>query len=192
MGRPSMVAQRREEILNALEICIRERGIGGTSLEYLAEIAKMKRSILRHYIGNRDEIIVALGERWAQYYAELWQSTLDYLPSTHRVESLIEVLFSPRDKEYIEHVVIGEALFSEAKRLEKIKQQMQQNMQHFLQVLKQEMTSQFPNADGEKCQIIAHGIHANYLMAESLLPLDMQDDVYQLKQSSLLLLSTIK
>lgn len=192
MGRPSMVAQRREEILDALEICIHQKGIGGTSLEYLAEVAKMKRSILRHYIGNRDEIIIALGERWLEHYYALWQQTLDYLPQQHRITALIDILFAIRDNDYVKQVVIGEALFGEAKRLAPLKQQMQKNMQYFLQVLVTELKQDYPDAEDEQCQIIAHGIHANYMMAESLLPLDMPEDIYKLKQASLLLVNSLK
>ena len=65
MPRPSMANQRREEILDALERCILEKGIQATSLEYLADKANMKRTILRHYIGNRDDIICALSQRWS-------------------------------------------------------------------------------------------------------------------------------
>ena len=68
MARPSMAAQRIEEILDALEICILQNGIQASSLENIAETAGMKRTILRHYIGNRDDIICALSARLKDKY----------------------------------------------------------------------------------------------------------------------------
>ncbi|WP_085299576.1 TetR/AcrR family transcriptional regulator [Cognaticolwellia mytili] len=191
MARPSMAGQRKEEILDALEICILEKGIQATSLEYLAETAKMKRTILRHYIGNRDEIICALSARWTAAYAQQWQDTLTWLPTNNRADALIDILFSSRSSEHINKTIIGEALFSEAKRLPEIKLDQEKIMAEFTSHLITELSSQYPNAVDEKVELVAVGAYANYLMSESLLPLAMIDEVITLKKSTLLLLSTL-
>ena len=191
MARPSMAGQLREEILYAVEICILEKVIQATSLEYLAETAKMKRTILRHYIGNRDDIICALSARWSGNYQAQWEETLNWLPGTARLESLIDILFSPRSEEYVNNTIIGEALFSEAKRLEAVKQDQKKNMTEFINIVNNELTNQFAKSDKTKINLVAHGIHANYLMSESLLPLGMTDEIEQLKGSCKLLVTTL-
>lgn len=191
MARPSMAGQRREEILDALESCILTKGIQATSLENIAETAKMKRTILRHYIGNKDEIICALSERWTNNYSQQWQELLAWLPSSNRSEALIDSIFSARNKEMINNTIIGEALFSEAKRLPAIKDHQQQIMQEFIQHLIREFSAQYPDTEEEKVELIAYGIYSNYLMSESLLPLNMLDEIYKLKQSSVLLHSQL-
>jgi len=192
MARPSMAKQRQEEILDALEICILEKGIQATSLEYLAETAKMKRTILRHYIGNRDEIICALSTRWSKLYQQQWQETLVWLPEHDRVNALIDMLFSARNEQYVKNTIIGEALFSEAKRLDRLKVDIQKNMDDFIQVFINQLTLENPRAEHDKIKLVAHGIHANYLMAESLLLLEMPNEIKILKQTSLLLASSFE
>ncbi len=187
MARPSMATQRREEILDALEACILDKGIQATSLENIAETANMKRTILRHYIGNRDDIICALSERWTLRYTQQWQEVLNWLPKTNRAQALVDSLFSTRTKEMVNNTVIGEAIFSEAKRLEAIKAHQQQVMHEFIQHLITEFTAQYPEVSQEKIELIAYGIYSNYLMSESLLPLGMFEEMYKLKQSSVLL-----
>lgn len=191
MARPSMAGQRKEEILDALEVCILEKGIQATSLEYLAETAKMKRTILRHYIGNRDEIICALSARWTAAYAQQWQDTLTWLPTNNRADALIDILFSSRSSEHINNTIIGEALFSEAKRLPEIKLDQEKIMAEFTAHLITELISQYPSATSETVELVAVGVYANYLMSESLLPLAMIDEVIKLKKSTLLLISTL-
>ncbi|MBE0370385.1 TetR/AcrR family transcriptional regulator [Pseudoalteromonas aurantia] len=191
MARPSVAGQRREEILDALEVCILEKGIQATSLENIAETAKMKRTILRHYIGNRDDIICLLSERWRDKYTQQWQELLTWLPSSNRAEALIDSLFSSRSKESINTTIIGEALFSEAKRLAPIKVHQQHIMQEFIQHLIHEFQIQYPDAESKRVELIAYGIYANYLMAESLLPLGLLDEIYKFKQTSVLLCSQL-
>lgn len=191
MARPSMAGQRREEILDALEICILDKGIQAVSLELLAETAKMKRTILRHYIGNRDEIICALSARWTAAYAQQWQDMQVWLPSSNRAEALIDILFSSRSTEHINNTIIGEALFSEAKRLPDIKRDQEKIMAEFIHHVVAELISQYPDSDSEKIELVAMGVYANYLMSESLLPLGMMDEVVKLKKSTLLLISTL-
>jgi AcrR family transcriptional regulator len=191
MARPSMAEQRKEEILDAFELCILEKGIQATSLEFIAEKAKMKRTILRHYLGNKDEIIAALSQRWALKYQLQWQQTLAWLPDNQRVEAIIEILFTPRTAEYVNETIIGEALFSEAKRLESIKQDQHKNIAAFIHILTTELCAQFPSIDNEKLVLVAYSIHANYLVSESLLPLGLQSEVAKLKQASLLIIKLL-
>ena len=79
MPRPSLKEQRTEEILDAFERCIHRVGLSGSSLEVIAEEAGMKRSILRHYIGNRDDILEALAARTISRYQSETDELMDYL-----------------------------------------------------------------------------------------------------------------
>ncbi|WDE07412.1 TetR/AcrR family transcriptional regulator [Thalassomonas viridans] len=191
MARPSMAGQRREEILDALEQCILEKGIQATSLENIAETAGMKRTILRHYIGNRDDIICALSQRWAEKYSQQWQELLAWLPGSNRAQALIDALFSAGSKDKVNNTIIGEAIFSEAKRLEPIKLHQKQTMQEFIRHLIREFSTQYPGSDESTIELVSYGIYSNYLMSESLLPLGMLDEIYKLKQASVLLCSQL-
>ena len=191
MARPSMARQRREEILDALEHCILAKGIQATSLENIAETAGMKRTILRHYLGNRDDIIVALSERWSKKYSEQWLELLSWLPSIHRIDALVDSLFSSRSQEMINNTIIGEAIFSEAKRLTPIREHQQKTMQEFVDHFRNECSQQYPDTDQQRIELVAYGVYSNYLMNESLLPLGLFDEMYKLKQVSMLLCSQL-
>lgn len=191
MARPSMAAQRIEEILDALEVCILNQGIQAVSLENIAETAGMKRTILRHYIGNRDDIICALSKRWRTKYSEQWQQVMDWLPAANRTEAMIEALFTVGSADRVNASIIGEAIFSEAKRLEPIKEDQQSIMFEFTQYLADTLKVDFPDASDDKIALVSNGIYASYLMAESLLPLKFIEQVHQLKQSAKLLCTTL-
>ena len=60
MARKSVKIQRSKEILDAFERCISKWGLDGASLERIATESGIKRPALRHFIGNRDELLVAL------------------------------------------------------------------------------------------------------------------------------------
>lgn len=191
MARPSLAPQRIEEILNALEDCILKYGIQATSLENIAETAGMKRTILRHYIGNRDDIICALSKRWRDKYSEQWQQLMPWLPTTNRSEAMIEALFTVGSAERVNATIIGEAIFSEAKRLSVIKEDQQHIMLEFHQYVSDALKVDYPDASDDKISLVSHGIYASYLMAESLLPLKLIEQVHQLKLSAKLLCSTL-
>ncbi|OCQ22540.1 hypothetical protein A7985_00815 [Pseudoalteromonas luteoviolacea] len=192
MPRPSMAAQRQEEILDALEVCILKYGIQATSLENIAETAGVKRTILRHYIGNRDDIICALSSRLKAKYSQQWQQLLPWLPSENKAESLIDALFTVGSKEQVNDTIVGEAIFSEAKRLPPIKADQQQIMSEFIEIVSNILKSQYTRASDDKIELVAYGIYANYLLSESFLPLTFVDQVHKLKSSTKLLCTTLE
>ena len=63
MARTKLTKERTTQILDALELCIKIKGLQNTKLEDIADQSNMKRPALRHFIGNRDQIIIKLAER---------------------------------------------------------------------------------------------------------------------------------
>jgi TetR/AcrR family transcriptional regulator, transcriptional repressor of bet genes len=58
MGRPSVAAERRRQIIDAAVECMATHGVSGTTLERIADIAGMGRGHIRHFAGNRDELLI--------------------------------------------------------------------------------------------------------------------------------------
>lgn len=58
MARRSVAEERREQILAATLKTIAERGISGTTLDRIADTAGMSRGHVRHFIGNREALLV--------------------------------------------------------------------------------------------------------------------------------------
>ncbi|HMQ32694.1 MAG TPA: TetR/AcrR family transcriptional regulator [Chloroflexaceae bacterium] len=76
MGRKSRADTRREEILAAFERCIGRYGIDAP-LERIAEEAGVQRSLIRHYLGNRDELVDQIVERIAEAYPQRVAAALE-------------------------------------------------------------------------------------------------------------------
>ena len=57
MARPSVKAKRTEEILQAYEHCIALYGVEGATLQKIAEVAGIARPLLRHHVGNSDDLL---------------------------------------------------------------------------------------------------------------------------------------
>lgn len=83
MPRHSLIDQRRPEILEAFARCIGRLGIAGTSLEAVATEAGMRRSILRHFVGNRDDLLIET----ARYVAKEVERNLPELVDRLRSDS---------------------------------------------------------------------------------------------------------
>ena len=63
MARPDLSAERSEQILDAFSRCVARSGLDAVSLEEVAGEAGVRRSIIRHYIGNRDDLVAAFLDR---------------------------------------------------------------------------------------------------------------------------------
>lgn len=59
MGRPSVAAERKRQILDAAIRCIASNGVAATTLDRIAEESGMVRGHVRHFAGNRDDILLA-------------------------------------------------------------------------------------------------------------------------------------
>lgn len=58
MARPSVAVERREQILEATMTTIAEHGIRGATLDRIADTAGMSRGHVRHFVGNRDRLLL--------------------------------------------------------------------------------------------------------------------------------------
>ncbi len=58
MPRPKL--DREPQIMKALEACVLRQGLARTSLKDVAEEAGLPRPLVRHFVGNRDDMITKL------------------------------------------------------------------------------------------------------------------------------------
>lgn len=93
MGRPSLAATRRGQILDALERCLARHGLEGTSLEAVAAEAGVGRPVIRHYFGNRDALLAAAVERAVAAYGADLETALGELPRKGRLAAFLDYLF---------------------------------------------------------------------------------------------------
>ncbi|UUT35983.1 TetR/AcrR family transcriptional regulator [Microbacterium elymi] len=79
MTRPSVAVERRRQIAEATIRCIGAHGYAGTTLDRVANEAGMARGHVRHFAGNRDEMLVAAA--WYLYFSVI-PAEGDTMPST--------------------------------------------------------------------------------------------------------------
>ncbi|MEO1142890.1 MAG: TetR/AcrR family transcriptional regulator, partial [Pseudomonadota bacterium] len=63
MARPDIKESRREQIIDAFEFCVARYGVEGATLAKTAEQAGLARPLVRHNVGNRDDLVDALTKR---------------------------------------------------------------------------------------------------------------------------------
>ncbi len=69
-GRPSVQAERSEQIVEAFIALVAERGLHAVTLSDVAEHAGVQRPAIRHHVGNKDALIAATFRTLATRYDE--------------------------------------------------------------------------------------------------------------------------
>ena len=92
MGRPKINEARREEILEAFERCVLQNGLANTSLEKVAVEAGLPRSLVRYFVGNREDMVSLLIERIVDR-AQLALAELDSSDKEPAFSVILDFLF---------------------------------------------------------------------------------------------------
>jgi AcrR family transcriptional regulator len=94
MGRKSLKAAKVSVILNAFEKCIEEKGLQNTTLDNIADEAGMARRMVRHYIGNRNELINAGVARIIEKFNTTVLAVIDQARPEERFATALDYIFS--------------------------------------------------------------------------------------------------
>ena len=170
MARPSLKEQRSKEILDAFERCVARYGVEGATLEKIAEEAGLQRSLLRHNVGNREDLLDALVNK----YLDESTKTLELLESMITKETspkeFVKYLF---DESYSDPqaVLVAQALIIAAPSYTQIAPRLQQWVEEFTSSIDKMLKLLFPKAKASDCRIVATGIIGIYFNVESLTPL---------------------
>jgi AcrR family transcriptional regulator len=90
VGRPSIAEERVAQILEATGRAIARYGVEGATLERVAAEAGLSRSLVRYFVGNRDDLIELYRQRLLDRYSALPVQAVDGVPAT---QLLLEALF---------------------------------------------------------------------------------------------------
>ena len=167
MPRTSLKEVRSEQILAAYATCITRYGFEGATQERIAEQAGVKRSILRHYLGNREEMIGALidhvGKDWKTQTEELVKA----LPHNQRASVLLEILF---DKNYAadrNSILILHALIAAAEQYPGINSMLIDWTSQFVQMVETELRIEYPDVADDLIFSVAFGVVGIYFNIDS-------------------------
>lgn len=97
-GRPSLSSLRRAQIIDGFIALIADRGLDSVTMDDVAEAASLQRAALRHFVGNRRELLAAALEELVLRFrnnlkeavgpAPSFDHLLDHLLSGHWTEKM--------------------------------------------------------------------------------------------------------
>lgn len=140
MGRPKKDEARKEEILEAFERCVIREGITSTTLQKVADEAELPRSLVRYFVGNRDEMIGLLISR---VIGRVYQSLqdLDSSEASYRLHELLDYLF---DGAFLNNTTnsVVDRLWEIANRDDAVKNELRIMYEHFKTLIEKSMKTE--------------------------------------------------
>lgn len=157
MARPSVADVRTRQIVDATIRAIGTHGITGASLDRIAEEAGMSRGHVRHFVGNRDEL---LRETARRFYFDGTDETSILPAGTTTLSQAFDFLFGPvfTAPGSDNAVVFG---FVEASRRDPaIAQVLAAAYKGTEAALAQMVAAEHPGVDRARCESAAYGVVA--------------------------------
>jgi AcrR family transcriptional regulator len=139
-----------------VEACIVEYGLAGTTLERIAEKSGLSRPLVRHHVGNRDDILSAAIDRSFQSYIDTVRE-FEKLPGQERLSAWLDVSVYPGGFPR-EAMVIFNELIAYAHHNEGVRERIQHGYEYLLSFLTGALTEMFPDADEQRVYETAIGI----------------------------------
>ncbi|OXM72891.1 TetR/AcrR family transcriptional regulator [Amycolatopsis thermalba] len=121
MGRSSLAAERKEQILSAFARCVARSGFARTSLEDVAAESGLARGHVRHYLGNRHDQVAALAEWINAPGREAFDRVRGIDDDRKRADGVLDYLFHPGFYGPSDELAVFLALFEEARRTEDLR-----------------------------------------------------------------------
>ena len=158
MGRKDLTSERQTLILDALERCIVEYGLRGTTLENIAEEAGINRGLIHYYIGNRDDVIQLMAERLLERYQVSFEDYAATRPEGNHVEIIVDYYFDAWFEMAPEDDVIIFELLAESERTPYLRQVLLKLYDGFENMIRRELIRLFPNAEVEKLYSVSYSL----------------------------------
>ncbi|MFC6714154.1 TetR/AcrR family transcriptional regulator [Branchiibius cervicis] len=141
-----MRTERRAQILAATAQCVATFGLAGLTLEKVSAESGMSRGHIRHYIGNRDDLILALVE-WELGRDEI--AAGGQLTDSSNIAAMLDYLFGPTFSEPGDENTVVLELLNAARTNDGIREAMLDGYNGLRQQINSVLSDTFPAADAE-------------------------------------------
>ncbi len=172
MGRPSVQKQRKAEVLDAFLTCASKYGIEGATLERIAAEAGLKRPLIRHHLGNRDDMVRALSEYVITEINTLVERMRDALEEYPTAKDFVDALYTPQSETDPRLNIVFQSLSHSADSYPGLREDLIVVMQSFFDLASEVMHRNHPHTTKAECDIVAQGVIGLYLAMDSMSPLD--------------------
>lgn len=174
VGRPSNRDERYEQVMSALVQCVARFGLEGTTLSKVAEQAGLTRPLIRHHLGNRDDMICELQDFVLSRFDADVDALIEALPDRNIGASLIDLLFSSSGASDPAMTMAFAALTAQARSDEKLRERCRACVLRMETEVARALAAEMPGAAA--AQTAAHGIIALYFNVTAFEDLDMPSD----------------
>lgn len=158
MGRRSLAVERREQILAAFERCVTKYGLDGATIDLIATEAKVKPSIIRHYIGNWDDLVKALMDRVIASYREMIDKNFGTLPEDKKLDGSLDVLFSDQSIHPVQARMVLGIMMTTKEQYPAAKRRLVEFMEEMVGEFAKALHHRYPNAPMLVCRETAYSI----------------------------------
>ena len=180
MARPSLHAERQRSIMAAFTRCISKLGLEAASLDEIAKEAGMQRSLVRHFAGNREDLVSLVADYVASEFEHIWQEQGHSHRDDPSDDWLLNVLFAPApETKYQTMLPAFYALLSAAHRYPNVRVRMTQCFELYVADLSLKLQARHLQASTDACQQVALGIINIYFAWDSLRGLELNSTLIQ-------------
>lgn len=158
VGRPSKAPERRDQILDAMEVCVRAHGIGQASMRRIADQSGLSLQMVSHYFGNKEQLVLAFVTRVGEKLAVEVDTAITGATPQAELTSLIQFLCSDRYKRIPGNDVIGREIWGLAERDPDIRSIVWGWYDRSIASISETISKAYPGAAPEKCRETAYAI----------------------------------
>jgi AcrR family transcriptional regulator len=148
---------RRTQILDAYEGCVLDYGLEATALEAIADRAGMKRSVVRHYMGNRADLRRALVERIIARATSAYDDGIADQRRAGGISGVIDYIAGPEFPDERDDALI-DALFAASHTDHDVRAQLRGRYEAFQKAVARELSAAFPEADESQVGSVAYAL----------------------------------
>lgn len=174
VGRPSNRDERHEQVMLALVQCVARFGLEGTTLARVAEQAGLTRPLIRHHLGNRDDMIAELQDFVLSRFDADVDTLIEALPDRNVGVRLIDLLFSNEGAGDPAMTMAFAALTAHARSHESLRERCRACIMRLEAEAARMLADDIPDEDTARAT--AHGIVALYFNVTAFEALDMPED----------------
>ena len=158
MGRKSLVAERREDILDAFEQCILERGIEGTSFQHIAQVLGRDRKMISHYFGNREALVDAMTQRIIDTFDTHKNKALAKLEQSASVIDLVEAFHSHQQNSTERAEILWAEISAYATRSEVVRDRLRLSYDKMFRTVGEVLQREYPNVPKKQLKTAAYTV----------------------------------
>ena len=157
MGRKNLAAERREDILDAFEQCILERGIEGSSFQHIAQVLGMDRKMISHYFGSREALVEAMTQRIVDAFDSRTNDALANLAPSAGFMELVDAFYGSEDA--LERTeILWTEIVAYATRSETVRDRLRQSYDKMLWAVGEILKREYPQAPASQLQTVAYTV----------------------------------